>query len=118
MKILGREPAVFFGLVAAVIQLLSVTLIHWDIDTQGVINAVVVALAGFLTAWAVSAEATFAALTGLLKASFALMLAFGLHVDPNLQTAVMVAVTAVGAFWVRAHVDAAIARDGVPRAAQ
>jgi len=114
VKILGREPAVFFGLVAAVIQLLSVTVTHWDTDTQGVINAVVVAVCGFLTAWAVSAEATFAALTGLLKAAFALMLAFGLHVDAPTQTAVMVAVTAVGAFWVRSHVDAAIARDGAP----
>lgn len=112
MKILGREPAVFFALVAAAIQLLSVTVTHWDPETQGVINAVVVALAGFLTAWKVATETAFAALAGLIKAVFALMLAFGLHVDSPTQTAVMVLVTAIGAWVVRSQADAPVTKNG------
>ena len=112
MKILGREPAVFFALIAAAIQLLSVTVTHWDPETQGVINAVVVALAGFFTALSLATEKAFAALAGLIKAVFALMLAFGLHVDAPTQTAVMVLVTAVGAFIVRQNADAPVTKEG------
>ena len=106
MRLFGREPAVVLGLVAALVQLLSATLFDWTVDQQGVINAVAVALAGFLTAWAVSAEAGFAALAGLVKAVIALALAFGLALSPDLQSSLMVVVSAIGAFWVRTQVVA------------
>lgn len=108
MKILGRDPAVFFGLTAAIVQLISATATNSDSPTQGIVNAVIVALAGFLTAWKVSAEAGFAALAGLVKAVVALALAFGAHLNPELQSAIMVAVTALGAFFTRTQVTAPV----------
>lgn len=108
MLIFGREPAVILGLVAAVVQLLSATLMDWSIEQQGYINAVAVALAGVLTAWAISEEAVFAALSGVVSAVIALMLAFGLALSPDLQSSIMVAVSAIGAFWVRTQVVAKV----------
>ena len=106
MKLFGREPAVIFGLIAALIQMLSVAVTHWDPATQGVINAVIVAVAGFLTAWKVSVDAGLAALTGLVQAVIALALAFGIHLSADWQSTIMVLVSAIGAFVVRTQVFA------------
>lgn len=106
MRLLNREPAVILGLVAALVQLLSATLMDWTVDQQGIINGTAMAVVGFLTALSVSEDAAFAALAGLVKAVIALALAFGLALDPNLQSSIMVLVTALGAFWVRTQVVA------------
>jgi hypothetical protein len=108
MTIFGREPAVILGLVAAVVQLVSATAFPLTPDQQGVINAVAVALAGVITAFAVSTDAGFAAVAGLVKAVIALALAFGLDLSPDLQSAIMVVVTAIGAFFVRTQVSAKV----------
>lgn len=112
-KIFGREPAVVLGLVAALVQLLSATFMDWSVDQQGYINAAAVAVAGLITAWAVSEEALFAALSGVVKAVIALALAFGLALSPDLQSSIMVAVTAIGAFFVRTQVTASVAASEV-----
>ena len=108
MLVFGREPAVILGLIAAVVQLLSATLMDWSIAQQGYINAVAVAVAGVLIAWAVSEEAVFAALSGVVGAVIALMLSFGLNLSSDLQSSIMVAVTAIGAFWARTQVTAKV----------
>jgi hypothetical protein len=102
-QILGREPAVFWAMVAAVLQALSLFLPLSETQ-QGLVNAVVVAAAGFATAAMVAVDQALPALTGLIKAVFALLLGIGLQVDPHLQVAVMALVTALGAFLVRPNV--------------
>lgn len=111
LKILGREPAVFWAMVATVLQALSLFLPLTE-SQQGLVNAVLVAAAGFATAAAVSVDATLPALTGLIKAVFAVVLGFGLNVPDTMQVAVMAVVTAVGAFFVRQQVDAPVTREG------
>lgn len=108
INLLNREPAFISGIIAALLQLLSVTVTHWDTNTQGAINAVIVAVMGLITAWSVSKDGALAALTGLGKALIALGLAFGLSLSPNLQTMIMIGVTVIGAFLVRDRVTAKV----------
>lgn len=107
MKILGREPAVFWALVATVAQALLL-LLNLDHGVQGAANAVILAVAGFLTASAISVDAALPAFTGLLKATFALVLAFGVDLPDTTQVAILAVVTAVGAFFVRQNVSAKV----------
>lgn len=107
MKILGREPAVLWGLVATLAQAVLL-LFNLDAGVQGAANAVLLAVAGFLTAASVSVDAALPALTGLLKAVFALVLAFGVDLPSATQVAILAVVTAVGAFFVRQNVSAKV----------
>lgn len=108
MKILGRDPAIFAGLVAAFVQLMSAIVLHWSDVTQGVVNAAVLAVAGFWVAWKVSYEKGLAALAGLAKALMALALAFGAHLTGEQQSSIMLFVTMGVAFWLRGQVSAPI----------
>lgn len=105
--ILGREPAVFWGLAATLLQALAL-LFPLTTETQGAVNAATLALAGFLTAASVSVDAALPALTGLLKAVFALVLAFGVDLPDATQVGILAVVTAVGAFFIRQNVVAKV----------
>jgi hypothetical protein len=107
MKILGREPAVFWAMVATLAQAVLL-LFHLDPQVQGACNAALLAAAGFLTAAAVSVDAALPALTGLLKAVFAVLLAFGTPLSEPTQVAILAIVTALGAFFVRQQVVARV----------
>lgn len=109
MKIVGREPAVFWAMCAAVLQALSLYLPLTE-GQQGLINALIVTAAGFATAVMVSADAALPALLAVTKAVIALLLGFGLHFPDAVQVASMALITAVGAFLVRQNVVAPVAR--------
>lgn len=105
--IFGREPAVFWGLVATLIQ--SVLLLFpVSEELHGALNAAVLAAAGLATAAMVNVDAVLPALTGLIKAVFAVVLAFGTPLSEGTQVAVLAVVTAVGAFFVRQNVVAKV----------
>jgi hypothetical protein len=105
MKVL-REPAQLLGLISTAIALLSSTLIPLSVEQQGVLNALAVALCGFITATLVSAEKAAAALSGLLQACIAVALAFGFALSPQVQSSVLAFVSAATAFWLRTQVVA------------
>jgi len=110
MKVFGREPAAWIALLAVVLQLLSSYLIHWSADTQGVVNAVIVALFGLWTAahlpdWR---DKILPALLGLVQAVFALMLAFGADVPATVQSQWMAFITTAVALFVRTQVTAPV----------
>jgi hypothetical protein len=108
MKLIwGREPAVFWGLVATLLQAIALLLPLTE-TAQGALNAATLALAGFLTAAMVSVDAALPALVGLLKAVFALVLAFGVHLPEATQVGILAIVTAFGAFFVRQNVTAKV----------
>lgn len=98
-KILGREPAVFFGLVASVLLAL-IKFLPFTTEVSGALNAAVLALAGVATAAAVDTEKVLPALTGLTTAVFAVFLAFGTPVSESTQTGILALLAAVGAFFV------------------
>lgn len=104
-KILGREPAVFFALVAAVL-LAVIKFLPFDVQVSGALNAAVLAAAGVATAVTVSVEKVLPALTGLVQAVFAVYLAFGTPVPESTQTGILALLVAVAGFFVRQNVEA------------
>jgi len=106
-QIFGREPAVFWALAATLAQALFL-LAPWSDEVHGVINAATLAAAGFLTAAWVSVDAALPALVGLLKAVFAVVLAFGVDFPDTTQVGILAIVTAIGAFFVRQNVEAKV----------
>lgn len=112
--ILGREPAVFWAMVATLLQAVLL-LFPLSVDVQGTANAVILALAGFATAAMVSVDAALPALTGLIKAVFALVLSLGMNLPDTTQVGILAVVTALGAFFVRQNVVAKVpARGAAP----
>lgn len=108
MKLIwGREPAVFWALVATLLQAVLL-LFPLSTNVQGAANAAILAVAGFATAAMVSVDAALPALTGLIKAIFALVLALGLHLPDTTQVGILAVVTALGAFFVRQNVTSKV----------
>jgi hypothetical protein len=106
VKIWGREPALILGLIAAAVQLFSAVVLPLTVEQQGVLNAVAVALVGFATAAAVSAEKAAPAVLGVVQAVLACALAFGLALEPATQGAIMAFATALVSAFVRTQVVA------------
>lgn len=113
-KILGREPAVFFALVAGIL-LAVIKFVPFTPEVSGALNAVVLAGAGFATAATVSAERALPALVGLVQAVFAVFLAYGSPVPESTQTGILALIAAVAAFFVRQNVEAPRDIDGATR---
>jgi hypothetical protein len=106
--IFGREPAVVWSFAAILTQALLM-LAPWSDEVHGAVNAAVLAAAGLLTAAWVSVDAALPAVAGLIKATFALVLAFGVQAPEKYQVAALAVVSAVSAFWVRTQVTARVA---------
>lgn len=114
-KILGREPAVFWSLVAAV-QLALLQLWPMPHAVNGALNGVVLAGAGLATAAMVSVDKVLPALVGLVQAVFAVYLAFGTPVAETTQTGVLALLAAVAGFFVRQNVEAPVDAYGLSTA--
>jgi len=110
MKIFGREPAAWIALFAVLLQLLSSYLIHWSDGTQGVVNAVIVALFGLWTAAHLPAwrDKILPALLGVAQAVFSLLFAFGNDVPAKTQSEWMAFITVVVGLFVRTQVTAPV----------
>lgn len=108
MTIFGREPALFAKLSAVLIMLLSTTFTHWSGETQGIVNAAVLAVAGFVVAWKVAHEKALGMLSGVAGALLSLAGAFDWHLTAEQNTAVMSAISVAVAFWLRGQVSAPI----------
>lgn len=117
-KIFGREPSVILGAVAIVVQFVSAFWLNVSQDVQTGINAAAAALVGFIVAYAVKDESTFAAFVGLGQAALALAMNLGLHWSGDKQTAFMALFTIVGQFWlVRDRVTAPVSKEDLRLAA-
>lgn len=107
-----REPVQIAGGFAALIQFVSTQVVPLTVNEQGALNAVVVAVLGFVAAAAVSEEKALPAVAGLVQSVLAVVLSFGVQVSPTWQAGVMAFVAALTAFVVRPQV---VARRGSPR---
>jgi hypothetical protein len=106
--IMGREPAVFFGLVAAIL-LAIVRLVGLTDPVAGAANAVILAAAGVTTAlFLEKLDAVLPTIVGLVQAVFALLLAYGSPLPESTQTGILALITAGAAFLVRQNVTAPI----------
>lgn len=114
MKLLfGREPAVFFGMLAAIL-LAVIMLLPWSAEINGTLNAAVVAATGLATALVVDTDKLLPALTGLVQAVLAVIAAFGTDIPANTQAGILALIAAAAAFFVRSQVDAKLMADGKP----
>ena len=116
--IFGREPAVAIGLIEAVVAFaltIQVGWWGWDAQTDAIIMAFVVALGGLWGAW-VTSETMLGALLGVLKAGFAVALAFNFALSSTQQAMAISIVSAVVAFAYRTQTTPAVKVKAAPAA--
>jgi hypothetical protein len=107
MKI-SRDPALWLGLVAAVVQLVAAFIFPLSVEQQAVLNAVAVAVAGLATAFLVRHDGQAAAVVGFAQAAIACGLGFGLDISAEGQAAIMAAVSTAAAMFIRTQVTAPV----------
>src|SRR4051794_11156749 len=94
VKIFGREPAAWVGLIEAVLALLmAVRVIKISSEQEGLILACVAAALAVYVAW-VTTHTMLAVVVGFVKATLALLVGFGLDLQPD-QTAAILAFATV-----------------------
>lgn len=108
MKIFGREPALWAAFATSAIAMFSAFVLPLSIDQQGVLNAVVVAVLGLVTAAVLRTDGISAAVLGLVKAILAVGIAFGLAWEPATQAVVMTFAAAVTAMFVHTQETAPV----------
>jgi nicotinamide riboside transporter PnuC len=108
MKIFGREPAVILATVSALIQFLSLFIVELTTDQQAVLNAVVAALIGVITAATVARDKLLPAVVGLGQAILALAVGFGADWSAEQQTALMALVATAAGMFIRTQVAAPV----------
>ena len=107
MKIFGREPAVWLGVIAAGLTLL-VTLGVLDItsDQTALLMAAITAVFGVITAYLTS-DTMLGVLIGAANAIIALAVGFGLNVSPELTASIIGVVTVLTGFFQRTQTSPA-----------
>lgn len=103
----GREPAVWAGLVAVVVQFVSAFALDVNADVQTGVNVAAAALLGLLVAVKVR-DGIVAALTGFAQAALALGMNLGLDWSAVRQAAAMAFITVVAQAFVRTQVTAPV----------
>lgn len=101
MKIFGRDPAFWVGVIEAAIAVLVTFKLHGLSNEQaGLWVAAIVALGGVLTAWT-TRDTMLAALVAFVKGLLVLGVAYGLHVTQEQIGLIAALVTTFGAGWLR-----------------
>ena len=108
MKLLGREPAQWLQLASGILIFLT-PFLHQSPDVNAAILAVITAVFGIATGFAVSGEKGAPMVAGLIKALIALALAFHLNLTIEQQSGIMVMVEAAVAWYLRTQVIAPVA---------
>lgn len=112
---LTRDPAFYAGLATAALQFASLFFFHLTDGQQAGLNAVFVALAGFVTAALVRKDGQLAALVGVAQAVVSGVLHFGVHWSAEQQASIMTLVALVAAAFIRTQVTAKQSADGAPQ---
>ena len=105
--IFGREPAAVVEMFVAV-ALGIVVILHPSELVTAAANAAVVAIGGLVVAALVKHDGALAALIGAIKAVLALVVVLGMHLDPTLETGIVMIVSAIGMAFVRQNVVAKV----------
>jgi hypothetical protein len=105
---LARFPALTLGMVSSIVQVVTGLFLTLSPHQTSLINALVVAILGAVTAWLVKGDALVAALVGVAQAMLALLIGFGLDLPPDLQASIMAFVAAVSAAYVHTQVTAPV----------
>lgn len=108
MRIFGREPALWLTGALTVLQLVAIVA-HLSTDQQNATSVIATAVYAVLLA-AFTRPVDTAAITGGIATVLTAIGAFGVHLAPNLTSALNAVVAAVLALILRAHVTPAAAR--------
>ena len=108
--ILGREPALWAGLLNAVIYLLGAYTLKLSAEKEAVLVAVVAALLGMWVAWRTH-DGVSAAILGFVKAAFALFIGFGGHMTAQQEAQWLAIAAAVVALFVRTQATAKVSAE-------
>jgi hypothetical protein len=105
--ILGREPALWLGLVSVITQTVSAFWVQVTPDQQAWISATAAAVVGLIVAYIVH-DGIGAAVIGLVQAVIALAVGFGLDWTTGQQGIVLSLATVVVGMWTRTQVTAPV----------
>ena len=101
MKIFGREPAAFIGLISGLLSLLlSLNLLGLTNESVGLLMAVVTAAFGVYTAWKTK-DTMLGVIVGFVNATFAMVAGFGFELSPDTTAAAIAIVTVLVGFFQR-----------------
>ena len=118
MKVFGREPAVWLGLVAVGVQFAVAWGVSLSEEQQAGINAVATLAMGLAVAVMSARDQIVPAASGLLVGVLQLAVAFGFDLSQEKITTAGALLAALLALWLRTQVTAPVAADGtrVPKA--
>jgi hypothetical protein len=105
---LARFPALTLGMLSSIVQAITGLFLALSPHQTALINALVVAILGAVTAWLVKGDALVAALVGVGQAMVALLIGFGLDLPPDLQASIMALLAAAAAAYVHTQVTAPV----------
>ncbi len=108
MKIFGREPVYVLAFISIVLKLSAAYGLDVSDVQQGAIMAVLSLIVAVVTAFVVKTGAAAAAIVNLAQGLLALFMAFGLHLDAELQALWMLAVEGAVALVLRKEVTAPV----------
>lgn len=103
----SREPAaLYIGLIAPIAACLAAFVFAASPETQTIVNAAALAVAGAVTAFVVRSDNLVPAVTGAISALVSVGAALGLGLDSAQQASLVVALGAIAAVIVRDRVTA------------
>lgn len=101
MKVFGREPALWSAFLTSAIAMFSALVLPLTEGQQAVLNALVAAILGLITAVVLKTDGISAAVLGLVKAALAVGIGFGWVLEPTTQAVVMTFAAAVTGMFIR-----------------
>ena len=107
LKIFGREPALWAGLINVAVYVLGATVFHLTKNQESIVIAVAAAILGLLVALSTH-DGVSAAILGLVKAVVALGLGYGLKLDADKQALLLSVAATLSAMFVRTQATAKV----------
>ena len=108
LALIRRDAVAITNVLSALIVLVSLTA-HLDAGQQGALNTVAVAVMALLgTVGVVTADKLVPFVVGVGKAVVALVVAFGLHLDPTMQVAIITVLETLSALLLRGQLTSVV----------
>lgn len=108
MRIFGREPAAWVGLIEGTLALLvAASVLDFTSDQTALVMAVVVSVFGVITAY-LTKDTMLGVLVGLTKAVIALVVGFGMTLSPELTASIIGFVVVAIGFFQRTQTSPAV----------
>jgi hypothetical protein len=115
LKIFGREPALWAGLINVAVYVLGATVVKLTTNQEAIVIAIAAAVLGVLVALSTH-DGVSAAILGFIKAVIALGLGFGLKLSADHTALILSALATFSAMFVRTQATAKVPATPFPAA--